>query len=69
MLSYCLKCKTVSESKNAQVTKTCHGRIMLVSNCPMTNSEKRVDCWLDLIRNPNSFELENIIGWYLVPKM
>ena len=32
MLSYCLKCRKNTESKNPKVVKTKNGRIMLLSN-------------------------------------
>ena len=37
MLSYCLKCRKNTESKNPKVVKTKNGRIMLLSIC---NSKK-----------------------------
>ena len=33
MLSYCLKCRKNTESKNLKIVRTKNGRIMLVSNC------------------------------------
>ena len=33
MLSYCLKCRKNTESKNTKVVKTKNGRIMLLSKC------------------------------------
>ena len=33
MLSYCLKCRKNTESKNPKVVRTKNGRIMLLSNC------------------------------------
>ena len=33
MLSYCLKCRKNTESKNPKVVKAKNGRIMLLSNC------------------------------------
>ena len=33
MLSYCLKCRKNTESKNPEVVKTKNGRIMLLSKC------------------------------------
>ena len=40
MLSYCLKCRKDIESKNPKVVKTKNGRIMLLSNCAVSNSKK-----------------------------
>ena len=40
MLSYCLKCRKDIESKNPNVVKTKNGRIMLLSNCSVSNSKK-----------------------------
>ena len=40
MLSYCLKCKKITESKNPRVVKTKHGRMMLSSNCAVCCSKK-----------------------------
>ena len=33
MLSYCLKSRKNTESKNTKLVKTKHGKIMLSSNC------------------------------------
>ena len=33
MLSYCLKCRKNTESKNPKVARTKNGRIMLLSKC------------------------------------
>ena len=40
MLSYCLKCKKNTESKNPEVVKTKNGKIMLLSRCAVCNSKK-----------------------------
>ena len=40
MLSYCLKCRKNTESKNPEVVKAKNGRIMLLSKCSMCNSKK-----------------------------
>ena len=40
MLSYCLKCRKNTESKNPKVVKTKNGRIMLSSNCEVCDSKK-----------------------------
>ena len=40
MLSYCLKCRKNTESKNPKVVRTKSGRIMLLSKCAVGNSKK-----------------------------
>ena len=40
MLSYCLKSRKNTESKNPKVVKTKNGRTMLLSKCTVHNSEK-----------------------------
>ena len=40
MLSYCLKCRKNTESKNPKVARTKNGRIMLLSKCAVWDSEK-----------------------------
>ena len=40
MLSYCLKCRKNTESKNPKVVPTKDGRIMLLSKCAMCDSKK-----------------------------
>ena len=40
MLSYCLKCRINTESKNAKVVRTKTGRIMLLSKCEVCDSKK-----------------------------
>ena len=40
MLSYCLKCRKNTESKNPKVVKTKNGRIMLFSKCEVCDSKK-----------------------------
>ena len=40
MLSYCLKCRKNTESKNPKVVRTKNGRIMLLSKCSVCNSKK-----------------------------
>ena len=40
MLSYCLKCRKNTESKNPKVTRTKNGRIMLLSKCAVCESKK-----------------------------
>ena len=51
MLSYCLKCRKNTESKNPKVARTKNGRIMLLSNVQsvivknqnLSKSKKQVD--------------------------
>ena len=40
MLSYCLKCRKNTESKNPKVAKTKNRRIMLLSKCAVCDSKK-----------------------------
>ena len=40
MLSYCLKCRKNTESKNLKVPRTKNGRIMLLSKCAVCDSKK-----------------------------
>ena len=40
MLSYCLKCRKNTESKNSKVVKTKNGRIMLLLKCEVCDSKK-----------------------------
>ena len=40
MLSYRLKCRKNTESKNLRVVKTKNGRIMFLSNCAFCGSKK-----------------------------
>ena len=40
MLSYYLKCRKNTESKNTKVARTKSGRIMLLSNCAVCDSKK-----------------------------
>ena len=53
MLSYCLKCRKNTESKNPKVARRKNGRIMLLSKCvvcaskrTLSNSKKLVDHWV-----------------------
>ena len=40
MLSYCLKQRKNSESKNPKIVRTKNGRIMLLPKCAVCNSKK-----------------------------
>ena len=40
MLSYCLKCRKNTKSKNPEVVRTKNGRIMLLSKCTVCDSKK-----------------------------
>ena len=40
MLSYCLKCRKNTESKNPKVARTKNGRIMLLSKYKVCDSKK-----------------------------
>ena len=39
-LSYCLKCRKNTESKNSKVARTKNGRVMLLSKCTVCDSRK-----------------------------
>ena len=40
MLTYCLKCRKITKSKNPKVVKTKNGRIMLLSKCEVCDINK-----------------------------
>ena len=40
MLSYCLKCRKNTESKNPKVARSKNGRTILLSKCAMCDSKK-----------------------------
>ena len=40
MLSYCLKCRKSTESKNPKVTRVNNGRIMLLKKCEVCDRKK-----------------------------
>ena len=40
MLSYCLRCRKNTESKNPKVARTKNERIMPLSKCPVCDSKK-----------------------------
>ena len=40
MLPQCLKCKNNTKSKNPKVVKAKNGRIMVISNCAVSDSKK-----------------------------
>ena len=40
MLSYCLKCKKITESINPKVSKTTNGKAMILSTCTKCGSKK-----------------------------
>ena len=40
MLSYCLKCRKNTESKNQKIIKTKNGRIMILSKCAVCDNKK-----------------------------
>ena len=42
MLTYCLKCKKITESVNLKVLKTKNGRTILLSKCAVCSSKKSV---------------------------
>ena len=57
MLSYCLKCRKSTESKNPKIARTENGRIMLLSNCVVCNSKKS-----KFIKEQEASELLNSLG-------
>ena len=44
MLSYCLKCRKNTESKNRKVARTKNGRIIVLSKCAVLDSKKVKIC-------------------------
>ena len=40
MLSYCLKCRKNTESKNPKVARTKNGRMMVLAKCTVSDSKK-----------------------------
>ena len=69
MLSYCLKCKKNTESKNRRVPRTSIGKLTLLSNCTVYNKKKlkiyqrrRGQGIAKPIRNQKSFEQDTIIA-------
>ena len=40
MLSYCLKCKKNTESRNPKVPRRNNGRVMLLTRCAVCDSKK-----------------------------
>ena len=40
MLSYCMKCRKITVSKNPKVLRAKNGRIMLLSKCLVRNSKQ-----------------------------
>ena len=55
MLSYCLKCRKTTESKNPKVSKTKNGRIVLLSN---------VQCVI--VKNRNLLKNKKLMDYYVV---
>ena len=41
MLSYCLKCRKNTESKNPKVVRTKNGKIVLLSKCAVCNRKNQ----------------------------
>ena len=42
MLSYCLKCRTNTESINPNVSKTSNGKTIILSKCAVCNSKNQI---------------------------
>ena len=57
MLSYCLKCRKNTESKNPKVVRIKIGRIMLLSKCAVCDSKKS-----KFIKEQEASELLSILG-------
>ena len=57
MLSYCLKCRKNTESKNPKIVKTKNGRIMLLSKFALRDSKK-----LKFIKEQESSGLLSSLG-------
>ena len=57
MLSYCLKCRKNTGSKNPKVVRTKNGRIMLLSKCAVCNSKKS-----KFIKKPEARRLLSSLG-------
>ena len=57
MLSYCLKCRKYTESKNPKIVKTKNGRIMLLSKFALRDSKK-----LKFIKEQESSGLLSSLG-------
>ena len=63
MLSYCLKFRKNTESKNPKVVRAKNGRIMLLSKCAVCDSKKlkfikeqeAKGIWDSLTQTPNPF--------------
>ena len=55
MLSYCLKCRKNTESKNQKVVKTKSGRIMILSKCAM--------CKCVIIKNQNLSKIKKLVDY------
>ena len=62
MLSYFLKCRKNTESKNPKVARTKNGRIMLLSKCAVCNSKK-----LKFLRDQEARELLSKLTGKKVP--
>ena len=59
MLSYCLKCRKKTESKNPKATRTKLGRIILLSKCKC-NSIKQVNRRYKMTETVNNFLLMHL---------
>ena len=57
MLSFCLKCRKNSETKNQKVVNIKNGRIILLSNCSACNSKK-----MKCLKEQEARELLNSLG-------
>ena len=57
MLSYCLKCRKSTESKNPKLARTKNRRIMLLSKCAVCDSKKST-----FIKQQEASELLSSLG-------
>ena len=57
MLSYCLKCRKNTESKNRKSVKTKNGIIILLSKCLVYNNKKS-----KFLKNKKLGLLSNLVG-------
>ena len=63
MLSYCLKCRGNTESKNPKVGKTKNGRTLVLSKCAAYDSEKsRVIQYQEAGGLLSSFRIKTLLG-------
>ena len=57
LLSYCLRCRKNTESKNPKIIKIKNGRIMLLSKCAVCDSKKSIS-----VKEQKAIGLVNNLG-------